>query len=179
MSHAASPCGTQGPVSRTKRLRTEEGSSLPFRQSWDSNPCQSLHSSPLGRVLYFTGMFFETLTSLLTLVLQAMKRPVKEAMWSLLLFCKKKQAWAGAFRVYTGHDKCWTTGGDRETCLCLCSKAWASWMLIWLSEEGSWCHLSLQGREGIQADTTVYTKAVTAAMKWKDACSLEEKLWPT
>ena len=86
-----------------------------------------------------------------------------------LLFCKKKQAWAGAFRVYTVHDKYWTTGRDKETCLCLCSKALASWTFIWLSEEGSWCHLSLEGREGIQSDTTVYTKAVTAAMKLKDA----------
>ena len=53
-----------------------------------------------------------------------------------LLFFKKKQAWAGAFRVYIGPDKHQTTGRDRETRLCLCSKVWASWMFIWLSEEG-------------------------------------------
>lgn len=48
------------------------------------------------------------------------------ALGTSLLFCKKKQAWAGAFRVYTGHDSAGLTGGDRETWFLPLLQSWAS-----------------------------------------------------
>lgn len=66
---------------------------------------------------------------LLDSVLQVKKGLVKDITrsWLLtLIFCKERQMWTEALRVYTGHDKCWATGIDTEVCVCLWSKTRSS-----------------------------------------------------
>lgn len=95
-------------------------------QSWDSNPCQRLHSSPLD---LGEGFAFHRKTFDLSLAGNEEARKGGHAVFALkhLTFREEKQARAKAFRVCTGHDKCWTTGIDKEACLPhLCSKMRAS-----------------------------------------------------
>ena len=65
---------------------------------------------------------------------------------------------------------------------------WKSWLKTQHSkneDHGIWSHCFMANRWGDNGNSDIFSWApkslqmVTAAMKLKDACSLEEKLWPT